>query len=215
MKNKRYKGKNIDTLGINSEFMKTLIKNDNTFHGELNLPKPQNNAEIAMLSKFLFGIELSVRFEYCYDKITEGILKANGPYPNSEVIKLSRFLKLYRIDPNKKDYITKGDRKMEFLYLRYFCNQEHCSYYDYEFNMEVFQSSYELDNYFWRHCIGKVSCGGIASHSYGQVSVTSFKQYERVLNIFNNADESVRRKFKSKIDKLIAKNKKYEEKIKT
>ena len=67
MKNNRYKGNTIDTLGINSEFMKTLIKNKNTWNGELKLPKPQNNAEITMLSKFLFGIELSVRFEYCYE----------------------------------------------------------------------------------------------------------------------------------------------------
>ena len=119
---------------------------------------------------------------------------------------------MYRIDPNKKDYIN--NRKMEFLYLRYFCNQQHRSYYDYEFNKEVFQSSYELDDYFWRHCIGKLSCGGIAGQSYGQVFLTSFKEYERVLNIFKNVDEPVRMEFKTKIDKLIVKDKKYQEKLK-
>ena len=88
MKNNRYKGKKVDTLGINSDFMKTLIK-ANTWHGELKLPKPQNNAEIAMLSKFLFGIELSVRFEYCYDKITEIIEKSKyDRYQTDENLRL-------------------------------------------------------------------------------------------------------------------------------
>jgi len=211
MKNNRYKGKKVDTLGINSDFMKTLIK-ANTWHGELKLPKPQNNAEIAMLSKFLFGIELSVRFEYCYDKITEIIEKSKyDRYQTDENLRLVRFLKLYRIDPNRKDYINKGDKKMELIHLQYFCNQEHNFYYDVEFNMKVFNSSYELDSYFWRHCIGELRCGGIASTSYGQVSSYSFKEYERLLNIFKNTDEPVRNEFKVKLDKLIIKDKKYEE----
>ena len=58
-------------LGVHSDFFKNnIVKDINSFRGgSLKLPKPQNNAEIAMLSKFIFGTELTVRFEYCYDNI--------------------------------------------------------------------------------------------------------------------------------------------------
>ena len=63
----RYNGKT--GRGVHSEFFKTLIKN-NFLHADFKpcVPKPYNNAELALLSKFIFGVEFSVRFEYCHDE---------------------------------------------------------------------------------------------------------------------------------------------------
>lgn len=212
-------------LGVHSDFFKNnIVKDINSFRGgSLKLPKPQNNAEIAMLSKFIFGTELTVRFEYCYDNINEYINKVENrtwSKPSQEEIKTIRFLKLWLLDPNKKDYLkyngselrTKRDGNTILVYLRYFCNQVHSDYYDNSFNKRVYKwGSYELDSAFWRHCIGELSCGGIGTYSYGQVEITSFKEGQRVLNIFKNPNEPVRKSFKRKIDKLFNEDLEYEE----
>ena len=179
--NRRYKGKKTE-FGINSEFFKTLIKPRirYSFDGKaLKIQKPQNQAEIAMLSKFIFGIELTCRFEYCHDKFADEVRKIENPKYNwlkasSDDIRFLRYFKLYKLDPSKKDYIPKSaapsnasirDNKMVLVYLRYFCNVPHDNYNDNKFNNEVFKSSYELDSHFWIHCIGELTCGGISSCS--------------------------------------------------
>jgi len=220
-KSVRYKSK-VGEEGCHSKFFKNyLVDNVNPFHGTLkNLPKPQNHAELAMLSKFIFGTELTVRFEYCRDEFAKAVEEAK--YRKNP--QFSRYLKLIQLDPNKKkDYLPKSavqgysglmsrDGKMIIVYLRYFCNQKHNDTYDGRFNHLVFNSSYDVDSYFWRHCIGELSCGGIASSSYGQVEVTSFKERERIMNLFTNVNEPVRKSFSKQIEKLIELDKTYDEK---
>lgn len=230
MKNSfRYKCK-IGTEGVNSRFFKDkLVDNINCFHGTLKLPKPWNNAELAMLSKFIYGVELSVRFEYCYDfcyhlpKFADAIKECGSPRYGQKNTQLARYLKLRELDSNKKDYIPesavpygfnimKYDKKMVLIYLRYFCNQKHNDIYDSRFNHVVFNSSYEVDSYFWRHCIGEVSCGGIASSSYGQVEITSFNERDRILNFIKYPNQTIRRSFRKQMEKLIELDKTYNEK---
>lgn len=215
MKSKSYRYNGKTGLGVNHKFFKTLIKNKESWRGELNLPKPYNQAELAMLSKFIFGVVLSVRFEYHTDSL-EATIKECKRY---EDIKFERNLKL--INLNKKDYILKSeapnfsrtrDNKMILFDLRYFCNQEHNSYYDHIFNRVIFKSSYEVDSYFWRHCIGEVYCGGIGDSSYGQVSITSFKERNRLLNFINNPNQRARKGFIHQMKKLIELDKRYDEK---
>jgi len=220
----RYKGKITDE-GVHSRFFKkNLVGDRSCFRGTLKLPKPWNNAELAMLSKFIYGLELSVRFEYCEDKLVEAMKKVeNYSRFGKSNSNFDRYLKLRQFDPNKKDYIpksaapsfirTNGD-KMILVYLRYFCNQNHNDIYDGRFNHVVFNSCYELDSYFWRHCIGEVSCGGISDVSYGQVEVTSFKERDRIMNLFKNSNQPVRRSFRKQIEKLIELDKEYDKYLK-
>lgn len=207
--------------GVHSGFFKdNLIKDVDMYRREkLLLPKPQNNAEIAMLSKFIFGTELTVRFEYFHDSIQDFLNKSSWR-KTPEDIKKIRFIKLWKMN-NKKNNIPyelfkydlrTSDKKIVLVNLRYFCNQEHRSYYDYNFNKLVFKfGSYELDSAFWKHCIGELYCGGIGTYSYGQVDITSFKESERLINMVNNPDQPVRKSFKDKINKLYKLDLEYEE----
>lgn len=206
-------------LGVRSDYFKDNIVKDNSYRGKLNLPKPQNNAEIALLSKFIFGTELSVKFSYCVDTINSYINKIESrtwSKPTQDEIKFIRFFKLWLLNPNKEDYLPKMSQlrhkngKSVLLSVSYQCNQKHDDYYDSLFNYNVFKSCYELDSRFWRHCIGEVSCGGIGTYSYGQVEITSFKETKRILNIFKNPNETVRESFKQKIEKLIEEDLAYE-----
>lgn len=200
MKSVRYNAGN-GKLGIHSGLMKTLI-DKNSWEGSLKMPKPQNHAELALLSKFIFGVELSVRFEYFTDSLSD-ILRET-----KDNDKLSRLIKLRSLNKDKTDYfprnVTKlgrGDNgKLELLNLRYWCKQSHNSYYDGRFNHIVFNSCYELDSYFWRHCIGEIYCGGIGDSSYGQVSITSIKEYKRLLKF--DKDQRVRTWFKNELNEL-------------
>lgn len=219
----RYKSK-IGDEGVHSKFFKDqLVDNVNTFRGTLKLPKPWNNAELAMLSKFIYGVELSVRFEYCHDKLSDAIKECESPRYRPKGIQFIRYIKLRELNSNKEDYIPasavpygfnimKRDKKMVLVYLRYFCNQKHNDIYDSKFNGVVFYSSYEVDSYFWRHCIGEVSCGGIGSVSYGQVEITSFKERKRILNLVQNQEQTIRKSFKKRMEKLILLDKEYDEK---
>ena len=68
----RYKSK-IGEVGCHSKFFKNhIIDKVDTFRGTLkNLPKPQNHAELAMLSKFIFGTVIFGRFIFCrYNQLT-------------------------------------------------------------------------------------------------------------------------------------------------
>ena len=104
-KNFRYKGNKVKEFGINTNFFRTIANVEWYRDGTLDLPKPRNQAEISMLSKFIFGIELTCRFE---------------------------------------------------------------------------------------------------------VDITSYKESERIINIYNNPNEPVRKSFKRKIDRLIQEDKKYD-----
>lgn len=198
-------------IGMHSEYLKTLT-NKRLGRGYLNVPKPYNAAELSMLSKFIFGIELTVTFNQFTDYI-ENIRnpKYNWITNSKEELNSIRFLKLYLINPDKLDFIPvkymsskrSRDNKFVFINLLYHCDQIHDSYYDHKFSMEVFNSSYDVDGAFWRHCIGELYCGGIASCSYGQVETTSYKEYERLLNFKNNPDQSVRDCFREEIEKMI------------
>ena len=226
----RYKSK-IGEEGCHSKFFKNhIIDKVNTFRGTLkNLPKPQNHAELAMLSKFIFGTELTLRFEYCEDKFAEAISEAEKPRYGAPTgkgmdkanLKFARYLKLIKI--KDEDFVPKSgvpknsnarcrNDKMILLYLRYFCNQKHNDTYDSRFNHVVFDTSYDVDCYFWRHCLGELCCGGISGSSYGQVEITSFKERERIMNLFTNVNEPVRRSFRKQIEKLIELDKEYDEK---
>ena len=195
-------------LGIHSEFFKTLI-DKNCYRGKMNLPKPQTHTEITLLAKFIFGVELTMRFEYCDDLLEKYLL-------NSKNLKFKRYVKLMKLNPDKdKDYIprqklamNKKD-KMILLWLRYFCNQKHNDYYDHKFTYEVFNSSYDVDSYFWRHCFDELCCGGIASSCYGQVEITSLKDRTRILNIYSGKD-GIREEFQKEINELIEKDKQYD-----
>ena len=127
----RYKGK-ITGLGVHSEFFKKNLIGNTSWRGTLNLPKPQNKAEIAMLSKFIFGTELSVRFEYCFDEFAKAVQEAK----HRNNTQFARYLKLIQLDPNSKDYISKAaaqgysrlmsrEGKMVLVYFRYWCEQKH------------------------------------------------------------------------------------------
>lgn len=210
----RYKSK-VGGEGCHSKFFKNhLIGEVNPFHGTLkNLPKPENHAELSMLSKFIFGIELTVRFEYC-DEFADAIRDAERSNT-----KFARYLKLIKM--KGEDFVPKSgvpnysntrckDDKLILLNLRYFCNQKHSDTYDGRFNHVVFDSSYDVDSYFWRHCLGELSCGGIGGSSYGQVEITSFKEHDRILNLYKDKDGPVRKSFRKQIEKLIELDKTYD-----
>lgn len=206
-KSYRYNGKT--GIGVHSEFLKTrLVGVDSWRGGKMILPKPQNAAELTLLAKFIFGVELTVRFEYFDDYFGKIDLEKN--------IKLSRYLKMLRLENKEKDYIpadlvprfSSNDGKMILISLRYFCNQKHNDYYDGRFNHVVFDSCYELDSYFWKHCIGEIYCGGIGGSSYGQVRVTSLKEYERLMKF--KTTNGVRSGFRRKIERLIELDKAYD-----
>lgn len=195
-------------LGIHSEFYKTLIDR-NCYRGKMNLPKPETLAELTLLAKFIFGVELTMRFEYCQDWLEKEINE-------SKDLKFKRYIKLMRLNPNNdRDYIPKQKSgmnrkdKMILLYLRYWCNQKHNDYYDSKFNHEVHGSCYEVDSYFWKHCLDELSCGGIAGSSYGQVEITSLKDHKRILNMFKS-NEGIRDEFQKEINELIEKDKQYD-----
>jgi len=200
-------------LGMNSEYLKTIVSKE-TWKGKLKMPVPQNKSEISLLSKFIFGVELSVDFENYYDEFYKA---TQDKYAE---VSFLRFLKLYKLDssPNKKDYIDKNNRsysrnrngKMVLSYFRYKCDTDHDTYYDSKFNYEVFNTSYELDSYFWRHCLGEISSGGISSRSYGHVETLFFKDYNRIDNIYKNVDEPASEIFKEELEKLILEDKKYD-----
>lgn len=220
MKNNfRYKCK-IGTEGVNSRFFKDkLVDNINCFHGTLKLPKPWNNAELAMLSKFIYGVELSVRFEYCHDKFGDAIGESKSTKYAKKNMQFARYLKLRQLGSDKNDFIPKSavpyefrcsNDKMILLYLSYFCNQKHNDIYDSRFNHVVFNSSYEVDSYFWRHCIGELSCGGIANSSYGQVEIASLKERDRILNLIKYPNQTIRRSFRKQMEKLIELDKTYD-----
>jgi hypothetical protein len=205
----RYKGNKSTEFGISNVFYKTLISGSWWGNRKMKLPKPYNNAEIAILSKFIFGVELSVSIQV-NDYLNRHIKEDRD-------IKFIRFLKLYKLNPIE-DYIKKSslpkyiscdDDKMILLSIRYQCSKKHNDYYDGGFNMNVLNSPYEVDAYFWDHCVGRLHCGVIGGESYGQVNITSFKEYERILNICNNPEEPARESFKKEINKLIKKDNKY------
>lgn len=214
MKNKksfRYKGADFDNLGIHSEFMKTRV-NNNHWYSIWKFPKPQNNAEISMLSKFIFGVELSASFDYFYDLLSEQIKKDDD-------IQFNRLIKLNNLNSNKLDYINKKnapehsrthDDKMVLITHMYKCDQFYNPYDDNKFNDEVFKSSYETNDQFWKHCLGPLYCGGIGGVAYGQVYITSLTDYHRLINLYKNTNEPVRECFKNEIDKLIILDKKYD-----
>jgi len=206
----RYKGKKTLELGVHSEFLRKHIKRGWHYSFIGGIPKPHTKAELSLLSKFIFGIELSVRFEY-FNNLLEKQLKTRDQ-------KLARSIKLTKLSPNKKDYfpasrsVSSRDDKMVLINLRYFCNQNHSDYYDSKFNEYVFNSCYELDSAFWNHCVGEIYCGGIGGYSYGQVDITSIKEYDRLLMLNNETNDNlVRDSFKRKMSKLVKKNNKYEE----
>lgn len=215
--NKSFRCKCKSGIGMHSEYLKTLTDR-NLGRAYLNMPKPYNLSELAMLSKFIFGIELSCNFKQFHDYIENAATPRYGWLKDSDSDKLVRFFKLYLLDPNKLDYIPKNkvshcrshDDKFVFINLQYFCDQYHDSYYDHKFSTEIFRSSYDVDGCFWRHCIGELYCGGISSHSYGQVEVTSFKEYERLKNLKDNPDQPIRDSFRKEMEKLIEEDKKYD-----
>lgn len=208
-----YKNKKI---GAHSHLLNSILTGDvHSFRRNFkpSAPKPCNVAEVSMLAKFIFGIELTFRFDQFYNY--------NDKLANTTDVNFSRFFKLFKLDPNKPDFIQKKsipkysglrirDGKVVLINLRYVCNQKHDDYYDYKMSQELFDSCYELDGAFWRHCIGELYCGGIGSSSYGQVEFTSFKEYDRILNMHDNPDQPVSDSFKKKIDKLIKEDKKYD-----
>lgn len=209
--------------GVHSGFFKDNLIEDVHMHrqAKLLLPKPQNIAELAMLSKFIFGVELTVRFEYFHDSIHEFLNKSSiWRRQTPDEIKKIRFIKLWKMNNKKgdipynlfKDDLRTKDKKIVLVDLRYFCNQEHSSYYDHNFNKLVFDwGCYELDSVFWKHCIGELYCGGIGTYSYGQVRIMSIKESDRLINMFNNPNQPVRKSFKDKINKLYKLDLEYEE----
>jgi hypothetical protein len=197
--------------GIHSGLLDEIF-NRSSFPVKINLPKPNSQGEIMMLSKFIFGEELKVLFDYKHCKL-EMELRNQNP----KVVRKIKLIKL-KIDNGEYDkYIyTNSDNygnnkklKMELLGLSYSCDKKHDSYYDSKFSMKKFRSSYVLDHYFWSHCIGELSCGGISARSYGQVRIYDVNEYLRLKN-FSENDLSVREEFKKEIDDLILRNNKYD-----
>lgn len=203
MKNFRYKGKTCKHFGVNTEFMKSRF--DSTlWTPKLDLPIPWNVSEIKLLSKFIFGLTLNVTFDSnrIHDSYLEKLIKDKL---------FERATKINNLSPDKKDYFVGGHYgKMTLLYMAYKCEQIHSNYYDHKFNQEVFGSCYEMDSSFWRHCIGELSCGGIATHCYGQIQVTSLSERKRLLNMINNPNQDARQEFIDELNKLKELDKKYE-----
>lgn len=207
MKNSfRYKGKNCKNEGIHSELMKTLITKG--WHYDLNMPIPYNVSEIKLLSKFIFGVELTVKFDKIYDNLLNKL--------RTDKL-LERAFKLNQISENKKDYFYHdnkwNDNKLELFLFSYECDQRHDYYYDHKFNREVFKSSYEMDDSFWKLCVGELYCGGIAGNSYGQVKTFSLKERKRLLNIINNRNEQPRQEFIDELNKLKVLDKQYDKNL--
>jgi hypothetical protein len=199
----RYKGNNCENEGVHSELMKTLITRG--WHYDLNMPIPYNINEIKLLSKFIFGIELTVNFDRIYDNLLNK-LKTDQSF--------ERAFKLNQLSENKKDYFYCDNKwennKLKLFMFSYECKQRHDYYYDHKFNKEVFKSSYEMDDSFWKHCVGELYCGGISGNSYGQVKIFSLKERERLLNIINNYNEESRQEFIDELNKLKILDKQYD-----
>lgn len=201
MKSFRYKGKNCISYGVHAEFLKRRLRYGG-YHQNLILPQPKNVAEIKLLSAFIFGVELGVKFDRIHDVVLQEI-------KNDKTF--ARKYKLNMLSSDRKDYFSGHyNGKMILLYLMYECTTLHSEYYDSKFNYEVFDSSYELDNSFWKHCVGEISSGGIGGYSYGQLQVTSLKERNRLLNMMNNPEQEARPSFIKKLNRLKRKDKQFD-----
>ncbi len=58
--------------------------------------------------------------------------------------------------------------------------EEHSDTYDGVFDTAAHGSCYDVDAIFWRTVIGRMMCGGIASHCYGQVHVDGHRHMYRL-----------------------------------
>jgi len=198
-----------NNIGIHSEFIKTILKCDHC-NFELDIPKPQNYSEFSILSKFIFGIKLTIDFK-CTDLVEYRWL------PENKKIKLKRKLKLAFLNNKKFIYLKNPDKtrkpynnnydKMLLLKCEYDCEQEFNDYDDNKFNIEIFGSSYMTKGIFFKHCIGELTCGGLG---YGQVDIYFIPEYIRLINMYKNENEKARDCFKNEIQKLIEKNDKYD-----
>lgn len=199
MVKKSFRYKNI---GIHSELLKKLLVPGWSWHRDFKkfVPKPESEGEFLLFSKLIYGIELHFEISGLYNHLKE--------YSNRNLI-LERFFKLNNLKSEKPDSIPGKlipgcrirDNKMVLLSFSYQCIEYHDKYYDNKFNYEVFNSCYELDSSFWKHTLGELYCGGIAAHSYGQIEVTSLKEYDRLLKLFEKRKD-IRKSFLSKINKF-------------
>lgn len=71
-------------------------------------------------------------------------------------------------------------------YALYDVKEKHDDSYDYKFE-SIFNSNYVIDGAFWRHVVGGLSCGGIATTCYGQVKVTGGHRERKRLKKLSNS----------------------------
>ena len=214
-KSKRYNKK-----GIHSDLYLKLIRNKRSDFdvpcGEIrpiSIPKPFNDKELAILSKFIFGVELTVKFDYftTFSKLTFSKLRSynNDSFRKMKLEDISLKLKLEEkehFNKNEDFFLTSGNKKMVFLELRYICGVQHNTYYDWKFENIAHDGFYDVDEIFWDHCIGDIYCGGIGGSCYGQVRVTSINDYKRLMKWHENPDAEVRPEFMKRMKALIKEN---------
>ncbi len=129
------------------------------------------------------GIELE-EYQRIKEKKYDGGLRIIKPSNDLELEIVSEYifgvpLHLKKLDTHDGEYAS------------YEVLENHDDYYDQSFNIKAHNSSYEVDDFFWKTVIGSLFCGGIARASYGQVDVKGYRNQRRIVNwVFSRRNKS-------------------------
>jgi len=209
MKDNCYKGEKTE-LGIHKDFYMDLLSNKSRgsfSKSYLLIDRPTNYAEAELLVEFIYGIKLKVEIEHFTNKLKSANWGFNGKETQREIAlaKLNDEDSLYRADSWHADRLVKRD----IAHFRWYIGRQtnHDDYSDYQFNKTTLDASYEIEATVLPQTIfGLRGSGGIG---YGDTTITSFKELERIESFYLNRDAPARPEYIEYIARLVKKNKTY------
>ncbi len=180
-------------IGICVELYKNLLyksKSDDDYY--LDIPKPISDIEFALITDFIFGINIGISALAFTSKNEHEICPPNKTFDKLSV----------------EDYRTV---EYDLAIISFKLKLSQSQYIDSKFNKASHGNTYEMDNIVWRSIFGKSCINGAIIQIYGQCKVTKIDEFYRLKHWYENRINKLdpaREEFIDKITSLKALNKK-------
>ncbi len=209
MKDNCYKGPKTN-LGIHKDlYMELLDKPVGWGTRSLKVDKPTNYAEAELLLEFVYGIKLKVEIE----RFTNRLKSTGWGFDNQQTQRDIAISRIEGIDhltyiDNWPGHKTPIEKKKEIGHFTWNIGKNISSndYSDYQFNKVTLDSSYAIESNVSQTIFGPKGSGGT---DYGDNSITSFTELERIESFYLNRNSPARPEYIEYIKSLEKRNKIY------